>query len=69
MLALIKGEAGVNKDKKKTLTKIIDKINELFGTSFTKMDKVLSQMVNDFQTDARMMNFVQNNDKNVQSYL
>lgn len=69
MLALIKGEAGVNKDKKKTLTKIIDKINELFGTSFTKMDKVLSQMVNDFETDARMMNFVQNNDKNVQSYL
>lgn len=61
----IKGEAGVKKDKKEPLTQLIEKINELFGTSFTEMDKVLTQMVNDFEADEQMVNFAQNNDENV----
>jgi len=60
----ITGEAGAKKPKKDPLTLIIEKINEKFGTQFTEMDKVLSQMVNDFTGDDKWANYAQSNDEN-----
>lgn len=61
----IKGEAGVRKEKKDTLTKLLDRINEKFGTNFTEMDKVLLQIENDIRTEESLVNFAQNNDERV----
>lgn len=62
--APIKGEAGTKKQKKDTLTQIIEKINEKFGTQFTEMDKVLAQMESDFSNDEKWVNYAQSNDEN-----
>ena len=40
----ITGEAGHREPKKDPLTVIIEKINEKYGTDFTEMDKVLTQL-------------------------
>lgn len=61
----IKGEAGAKKEKKDRLTLIIEAINQKFGTAFTEMDKILTQMESDFETDEQLVNFAQNNDENV----
>ncbi|WFN35902.1 DEAD/DEAH box helicase family protein [Methanomicrobium antiquum] len=61
----IKGEAGVRKEKKDTLTKLLDRINEKFGTNFTEMDKVLLQIENDIRAEESLVNFAQNNDERV----
>lgn len=60
----IKGEAGAKKPKKDYLTIIIERINEKFGTQFTEMDKVLSQMESDFTSDEKWVNYAQSNDEN-----
>ena len=44
----ITGEAGRREKKKDSLTIIIDKINEKYGTTFTEMDNVLLQIENDY---------------------
>lgn len=59
----ITGEAGSKKPKKEYLTLIIEKINEKFGTQFTEMDKVLSQIENDFTADEKWAGLAQNNDE------
>ncbi|EHQ34733.1 type I restriction endonuclease subunit R [Methanoplanus limicola] len=61
----IKGEAGAKKEKKDTLTKLLDRINEKFGTDFTEMDKVLLQIENDIRAEESLVNFAQNNDERV----
>lgn len=61
----IKGEAGVRKEKKDTLTVLLDRINEKFGTNFTEMDKVLLQIENDIRAEESLVNFAQNNDERV----
>ena len=59
----ITGEAGAKQIKRDTLTQIIDKINDKFGTKFTEMDKVLEQMENDYKSDEKWINYAQNNDE------
>ena len=59
----VSGEAGHKEIKKDPLTVIIDRINERFGTEFTEMDKVLSQMQNDFAKQEKWQNAAKNNDK------
>ena len=61
----IKGETGVKKEKKDTLTILLDRINEKFGTSFTEMDKVPLQIENDIRAEESLVNFAQNNDERV----
>lgn len=61
----IKGEAGVKKEKKDSLTILLDRINEKFGTTFTEMDKVLLQIENDIRAEESLINFAQNNDERV----
>ena len=65
MIEPIKGEAGVRKEKKDTLTQLLDRINEKFGTNFTEMDKVLLQIENDIRAKESLVNFAQNNDERV----
>ena len=59
----ITGEAGRKEKKRDPLTVIIDKINEKYGTSFTKMDKVLLQMENDYAAQDKWHSYAQNNDR------
>ena len=65
MIEPIKGEAGVRKEKKDTLTQLLDRINEKFGTNFTEMDKVLLQIENDIRAEESLVTFAQNNDERV----
>ena len=58
----ITGEAGRREKKKDPLTKIIDKINERYGTNFTEMDKVLQQIENDYATQDKWQSYARNND-------
>ncbi|GHT67310.1 hypothetical protein FACS1894110_12570 [Spirochaetia bacterium] len=58
----IKGEAGAKKEKKETLSKIIDDVNKRFGTNFTEQDKILEQMQNDFVKDPKWSGFAASND-------
>jgi type I restriction enzyme R subunit len=58
----IKGEAGAKKEKKETLSKIIDDVNKRFGTYFTEQDKILEQMQNDFENDPKWSGFANSND-------
>lgn len=58
----ISGEAGHKEPKKDPLTVIIDKINEKYGTQFTEMDKVLSQIENDYAAQDKWHSYAQNND-------
>jgi len=61
----IKGQTGGKKEKKDTLTQIINKINEKFGTAFTEMDKVMMQIEQDFLSEERLKNFAKNNDESM----
>ena len=58
----ITGDAGRREKKKDPLTKIIDKINDLYGTNFTEMDKVLQQIENDYATQDKWQSYARNND-------
>ena len=58
----ITGEAGRKDKKKNPLTVIIDKINERYGTDFTEMDKVLSQIQQDYEAQDKWHGYAQNND-------
>lgn len=58
----ITGEAGRREKQKDSLTIIIDKINEKYGTSFTEMDKVLLQIENDYAVQDKWKSYAQNND-------
>lgn len=40
----------------------LDKINEKYGTHFTKMDKVLVQMENDYANQEKWQSYAKNND-------
>jgi type I restriction enzyme R subunit len=62
---VIKGESGSKKEKKDTLTEILDRINERFGTEFTEMDKVFMQIENDFLSEERLVNFARDNDESM----
>jgi type I restriction enzyme R subunit len=59
----ITGEAGAKERKKDSLSQIIAKINEKFGTKFTEMDKVILQMENDMMTNEKWQDYARNNDK------
>lgn len=59
----ITGEAGRRENKKDTLTVIIDRINEKYGTNFTEMDKVLLQIENDYASEEKWQNYAENNDR------
>ncbi|MBI4753485.1 type I restriction endonuclease subunit R, partial [Candidatus Desantisbacteria bacterium] len=54
------GIGGKNK-KKEPLSVIIKKINERFGTNFSEMDKILSQLTQDFMSDERLVDLAKNN--------
>lgn len=58
----ITGEAGRKDKQKNSLTVIIDKINERYGTDFTEMDKVLSQIQQDYEAQDKWHGYAQNND-------
>ena len=58
----ITGEAGRREKQKDTLTIIIDKINDKYGTTFTEMDKVLLQIENDYAIQDKWKSYAQNND-------
>ena len=59
----ISGDSGHREPKKDTLTVIIDKINEKYGTHFTEMDKVLVQMENDYANQEKWQSYAKNNDR------
>ncbi len=59
----IKGETGAKQDKKESLSAILQKINERFGTSFTGLDKVMEQLQEDFLADGELVSFAKNNDQ------
>lgn len=42
-------------DEKKTLSQIIAKLNEKLGTSFTEMDKVLEQFIQDMASNKELV--------------
>ena len=68
-IGAIKGESGRRKEEKNTLTEIIDKINQAFGTNFTEMDKVMNQIENDFLGDVHMRDFAKNNNESMFSQI
>ncbi len=59
----ITGEAGHREPKKDPLTVIIEKINEKYGTDFTEMDKVLTQLENDYAAQDKWQGYAQNSDR------
>ncbi|ERI90647.1 type I site-specific deoxyribonuclease, HsdR family [Clostridiales bacterium oral taxon 876 str. F0540] len=52
---------GAKPQNKDTLSEIIKKINERFGTQFTGVDKVMEQIIDDFRNDKTIVNFAKNN--------
>lgn len=65
IVAPIKGETGRKEEHKDNLTHIIERINEAFGTQFTQMDKVISQIEEDFLSDDYMRDFAKNNNESM----
>lgn len=65
----IKGNTGGREKKKDSLSVIIDKMNERFGTQFSEQDKVLEQMKADFAKDEKIVNAVKAGDKSLFKYL
>lgn len=65
----IKGNTGGREKKKDSLSIIIDKMNERFGTQFSEQDKVLEQMKADFAKDEKIVNAVKAGDKSLFKYL
>ena len=55
------GDGSTIKEKKNPLDEIIAQINEKYGTHFTEMDKVFSQLQNDFLNDKKAVNFAKTN--------
>jgi type I restriction enzyme, R subunit len=68
-LGNIKGYTSGREKKKDTLSVIIEKMNERFGTQFTEQDKVLEQMKADFAKDDKIVNAAKANDKSLFKYL
>ena len=63
-LAPMAGSDGTTSKKKKApLAELIDQINEANGTHFTNMDKVLTQIVDDFKGDPKAVKFAKDNDE------
>lgn len=63
-LAPMTGSDGTTKEQKKApLAELIERINEANGTNFTNMDKVLTQIIDDFKDDAKAVNFAKTNDE------
>lgn len=63
-LAPMTGGDGTTKQRKKApLAELIDRINEANGTQFTNMDKVLTQIIDDFKEDAKAVNFAKANNE------
>lgn len=58
----ITDKAGRREKKKDSLTVIIDKINEKYGTAFTEMDKVLLQIKNDYTAQEKWKSYARSND-------
>lgn len=65
----ITGGTGGKEKKKDSLSVIIDKLNERFGTEFSEQDKVLEQMKADFAKDDKLANAAKANDKSLFRYL
>lgn len=53
---------GAKPQSKDTLSQIIKKINERFGTQFGGVDKVMEQIINDFKSDKTIVNFAKDNE-------
>lgn len=62
-VAPISGVVVGSERKKDRLSIIIDRINQLFATNFSEMDKVLSQLVEDMVKDPELSAFGKNNDE------
>lgn len=59
----ITGEAGWREKKEDPLTAIIEKINEKYGTAFTKADMVLfHQFEEDYEAEEKWHSYAENND-------
>ena len=58
----ITGEAGRREKKKDSLTALIEKINEKYGTNFTEIDKVLLQLENDYAAEEKWQGYAKSND-------
>ena len=56
------GGAGSNKEKN-SLSEIIDKFNQKFGTNFTEQDKVLLQLKSDMMKDSQIVNSAKSGDR------
>lgn len=65
----ITGGTGGRENKKDSLSVIIDRLNERFGTEFSEQDKVLEQMKADFAKDDKLANAAKANDKSLFRYL
>ncbi len=59
------GAAGRKKRERTPLSELIEKLNSKYGTDFTEMDKVLEQLVNDFNSQTWLQNFARTNDLNM----
>lgn len=57
------GGAGKKDKKKESLSVIIEKFNERFGTDFTEQDKVLEQLKADMSKNSQMANAAKSGDK------
>ncbi|WP_211289833.1 hypothetical protein SPSIL_058120 [Sporomusa silvacetica DSM 10669] len=68
-LGNITGSTGGKEKEKDSLSTIIDKMNERFGTQFSEQDKVLEQMKADFAKDDKLANAAKANDKSLFRYL
>lgn len=71
-IALSKGDSlpndkhagkGKKADEEATLSELVEKLNERFGTEFGDMDKVLMQFVADMEKDENLRTQAQNNSK------
>lgn len=57
------GTIGKKEEEETTLSQIVDKINNKYGTEFTNMDKVFEQLTLDFIDDKKMVEYAKNNDE------
>ncbi|MEE3453361.1 type I restriction endonuclease subunit R [Dialister sp.] len=55
------GDGGTTDHPKSPLDKIIENVNKRYGTHFTEMDKVFSQLTGDFLNDKKAVNFAKSN--------
>lgn len=69
ILVNITGSNGGKAKEKDSLSAIINKMNEIFGTQFSEQDKVLEQMKANFTKDDKLANAAKSNDKSLFKYL